>query len=106
MWYLVIRRNVKPHSEWTVSLDEHLRWMEDRHRALDILLSGPSPDYSLGIYLIHSESRKDAERIAGSDPLTAAGLCEFELFEWDIRQAFGIGPFSESAIRAMYPDQA
>jgi hypothetical protein len=24
MWYLIMRRNVKPAEEWTVSLDEHL----------------------------------------------------------------------------------
>jgi uncharacterized protein YciI len=86
--------------QWTTSLDTHLAWMEDQHKNGTILLSGPTPDRSLGIYLIKAESRADGERIAASDPYTAAGHTTFDLIEWDIHQAFGIGAFSAAVIRA------
>jgi uncharacterized protein YciI len=97
MWYLALRRNVQPRGEWTVSLDEHLAWMRRQHEAGAIVISGPSPDRALGIYLIRAASRADAERIAGSDPFTAAGHCTFELIEWEVHQIMGAGSFTAAA---------
>jgi uncharacterized protein YciI len=97
MWYLGLRRNVQPRSEWTVSLDEHLDWMRRQHQAGSIVISGPTPDRSLGIYLIRAGSREEAERIAASDPFTAAGHCAFELIEWEVHQILGAGSFTAAA---------
>jgi uncharacterized protein YciI len=58
MWYLVLRRPVKPREEWTVTLDQHLLWMKQQHEAGKILFSGPTPDRKLGIYVIRAGSRK------------------------------------------------
>jgi uncharacterized protein YciI len=74
--------------------------MKQQHDAGRILLSGPSPDRSLGIYLIKAESREEAEKVAAGDPYTAAGHATFDLIEWEIHQVFGIGPFTGSALRA------
>ena len=41
-----------------------------------------------------------AERIAGSDPYTKAGFCAFELFEWEVHQVLGVGPFTAAELRA------
>lgn len=38
--------------------------------------------------------------LAAGDPYTAAGHTTFELIEWDIHQAFGIGAFSAAGMRA------
>lgn len=100
MFYLALRRPVMARDQWATSLDTHLQWMEVQHRNGKILLSGPTPDRSLGIYLIKAESREDAERTAAGDPYTAAGHTTFELIEWDIHQAFGIGAFSAAGMRA------
>ncbi len=98
MWYLAQRRAVKPREEWTVSLDEHLVWMREQHEAGRIVLSGPTPDRKLGMYLIRARSRDEAERIAASDPYTAAGLCAFNLIEWEIHQIMGAGPFTAAGL--------
>jgi uncharacterized protein YciI len=98
LFYIALRRPAIPREQWTVDLDTHLKWMEEMHRTGKILLSGPSPDRTLGIYLVKAESRAEAEQIAGGDPYTAAGHSTFELIEWNIHQAFGIGPFSSSGL--------
>ncbi len=102
MYFIALRRPVAPREQWTTSLDTHLTWMKQQHEAGTILLSGPSPDRSLGIYLIKAASREEAERIASGDPYTAAGHTTFELIEWEIHQAFGIGPFTAAALRAVH----
>src|SRR5713226_7128919 len=101
MFYLALRRNVQPRSEWTVSLDEHLAWMKRQHDAGAILLSGPSPDRSLGIYLTRAASLAEAEQVARSDPFTAAGHCAAEVIEWEIHQIMGVGGFTAAAQQAL-----
>jgi len=100
MWYITLRRTVKPREEWTVTLDEHLKWMKARHEAGNILFSGPSPDRKLGIYVIRADSREEAERIAASDPFTAGGFTNFELIEWEVHQVLGVGPFTAAGMAA------
>jgi uncharacterized protein YciI len=99
MWYFIQRRGIKPPEEWTVSLDQHLVWMKQQHEAGRILFSGPSPDRKVGMYVIRAESREEAERIAKSDPFTQAGLCTFDLIEWNVRQIMGVGPFTEAELQ-------
>jgi len=98
MYYIALRKPVVPRDQWTVDLDTHLKWMEEQHNSGKILLSGPSPDRRLGIYLIRADDRAEAERIAGGDPYTAAGHCTFELIEWEIHQALGVGPFAAAGL--------
>ena len=100
MWYLAMRRALQPRAEWTTSLDEHLRWMQQQHAAGRILFSGPSADRQLGIYVIRADSRAEAEQVAASDPYTAAGYCTFDLIEWEVHQALGIGPFTAAGLAA------
>lgn len=97
-WYITLRREARPRAEWTVSLDQHLAWMKDRHASGAILFSGPSADHRLGIYVIRAGSRAEAEAIAASDPYTAAGCCAFDLIEWEVHQVLGAGPFSAAEL--------
>src|SRR3989338_8295874 len=99
MWYLIHRRPVKPRDQWTGSLDQHLVWMKQQHEAGRILFSGPTADRKLGIYVIRAGSRAEAEKIAVSDPYTAAGFCAFEIFEWEVHQILGAGPFTAAEPR-------
>jgi uncharacterized protein YciI len=99
MWYLVMRRAVKPREEWTVNLDEHLVWMKQQHDNGRILFSGPTPDRKFGIYVIKAGSRSEAEDIAASDPYTAAGFCAYQLYEWEVHQIMGVGPFTAAELR-------
>lgn len=100
MLYLVLRRPVKPRQEWTVSLDQHLAWMKVQHEAGKILFSGPTTDRKYGIYVIRAASREQAEKIAASDPYTAAGFTAFELLEWEVHQILGVGPFTSAELSA------
>jgi len=99
MWYLILRRPVKPREQWTVSLDEHLVWMKTQHESGRILFSGPTPDRKLGIYVIRAGSRSEAENIASTDPYTAAGFCAFDVIEWEVHQILGAGPFTAGELR-------
>lgn len=101
MWYLVLRRPVKPREEWTVTLDQHLVWMKQQHESGKILFSGPTTDRKYGVYVIRGGDRAEAEKIAASDPYTAAGFSTFELLEWEVHQIMGVGPFSSAAMRAL-----
>jgi uncharacterized protein YciI len=102
MWYIALRNSIQPSDQWTATLDEHLTWMKRQHEAGKILLSGPGKTDAgqVGIYLIRADSRDEAERIAGSDPFTAAGSCNFELIEWNVHQIMGVGPFSQAELGA------
>ncbi len=99
MWYLILRRPVKPRDQWTVSLNQHLAWMKLQHEAGKILFSGPTADRKFGIYVIRADSREEAEQIAAADPYTAAGLCAFELLEWEVHQIMGVGRFTAEQLR-------
>jgi uncharacterized protein YciI len=98
MWYFVRRRGLKPRSEWTVTLDEHLVWMKQQHDSGKIVMSGPTPDRQYGQYLIRAENRDQAESIAASDPYTAAGLTTYEIIEWEVHQIMGVGAFTSAAL--------
>lgn len=100
MWYLVMRRPVKPREDWTVNLEQHLVWMKQQHDNDSILFSGPTPDRKFGIYVIRAGSKAQAEEIASTDPYTAAGFCAYELYEWDVHQIMGVGPFTAAELRA------
>jgi uncharacterized protein YciI len=100
MWYLVMRRPVKPREEWTVNLDQHLVWMKQQHDSGRILFSGPTPDRKFGIYVIKAGSKAQAEEIANTEPYTAAGFCAYELYEWEVHQIMGVGPFTAAELRA------
>jgi uncharacterized protein YciI len=102
MWYLILRKPIKPREQWTVTLDQHLVWMKSQHDSGTIILSGPTRDRKLGIYVIRTASREAAERIASTDPYTAAGLCSFEVLEWEVHQVLGIGPFTADAMPARH----
>ena len=98
MWYFVRRRGLKPRSEWTVSLDEHLAWMKRQHESGNIVMSGPTPDRQFGQYLVRAASRQEAEAIAAADPFTAGGFTTYEIIEWEVHQIMGIGPFTSEGL--------
>jgi uncharacterized protein len=103
MHYLAFRRNVLPRDQWTVTLAEHLVWMKEQHRLGHILLSGPTPDRSTGMYLIRAGSLDEAKEIAAGDPYTVAGHTNFEIMEWDVHQAFGFGNFDAANLISNRP---
>lgn len=98
MWFFCKRANLRPPGQRSSTLDLHLAWMKEQHLAGRIMMSGPSPDLRFGMYLIIAGSREEADRIAASDPYTAAGDSSYELTEWNVRQIMGIGPFTAAEL--------
>ena len=100
MWFLCLRKAVRPRESWSATVDEHLAWMKTQHDRGAIYLSGPATtaEGRVGMYLIRANGRADAERVAAADPFTAAGDCTFELIEWEIHQMLGIGPFTSAGL--------
>ena len=100
MWYLVMRHPVKPREEGTVSLDQQLAWVKQQHEAGNILFSGPTSDRKFAIYVIRAANKVEAEKIAASDVFTSAGLCTFDIYEWEVHQIMGAGPFTVKEMQA------
>ena len=98
MWFLCQRVANVPRSQWTATLDQHLAWMKRMHDEGHILLSGPTADRTIGMYLIRAASRTEAETIAAGDPYTAAGHTRFDLIEWEIHQIMGAGSFTAAGM--------
>ncbi len=95
MYFLCLRHGLKPRDEWTVPLQAHLDWMREMHLAGKVLMSGPSRERKLGIYVIRADTKPEAEAIAETDPFTAGGECGFEVFDWEIHQIAGIGHWTD-----------
>jgi len=102
MWYICLRsrRQNAVATGHGVTLDEHLAWMRAQHEAGIVLFSGPSPKRKLGIYIVRARSEEEARAVVHTDPYVANGECEFDLLEWDVRQALGAGPFTTQDIEA------
>ncbi len=98
VFFFCKRTHLKPPGQRTATLDQHLVWMKAQHEAGTIILSGPSPDLELGMYLIRAGSPEEANRIAASDPYTVAGDSSYELQQWNIRQITGVGPFTAAGL--------
>ncbi|HEY7904871.1 MAG TPA: YciI family protein [Casimicrobiaceae bacterium] len=98
MWFFCKRMHLKEPGKRVATLDEHLVWMKQQHDAGAIIMSGPSPDLKLGMYLIRASSRDEAERVAASDPYTVKGDTTYELTQWNVRQIAGIGPFTAAGL--------
>ena len=74
--------------------------MKAQHEAGKILFSGPTTDRKYGVYVIRASTKDEAEKIAATDPYTAAGFCAFDLLEWKVHQIMGAGPFTAAEMRA------
>jgi len=105
MWYLCLRQALRPRDTWKATVDEHLAWMKAQHESGTIYLSGPgrTAEGQVGIYLIRTNSRAEAESVAAADPFTATGDCTFELIEWEIHQIMGAGAFTAAGLSATAP---
>lgn len=98
MWFFCKRTHLKEPGQRKATLDTHLVWMKQQHEAGRIILSGPSPDLKTGMYLIRTDSREEAERVAASDPYTQEGDSTYELTQWNIRQIMSVGPFTAAGL--------
>jgi uncharacterized protein YciI len=102
-WFLVIRPFTVPYDEYWPTIDEHLTWMKDRHDSGQIIFSGPDSEWKQGMYLVRAGSLEEATQLADSDPFYVKGQARYEIIEWEIHQAFGLGPFFGQGIEDQAP---
>jgi uncharacterized protein YciI len=93
-WYLAIRRMREPPASWAGRLDAHFAWLQAMHDQGTIIMSGPSADHSLGIYVMRARDTPEATRLASADPLLGSPGATLEVTEWQLHQVLGIGAFS------------
>ncbi|BBZ27555.1 hypothetical protein MMAD_18500 [Mycolicibacterium madagascariense] len=91
-FYLVLRHDTASNKN-PESVGEHLAWMRAQHERGTVLISGPSADGALGIYVIRAASFQRATDIAGTDPLSLAEGVRVEVIDWNVHQILGIGSF-------------
>ncbi|MFG2044602.1 YciI family protein [Dactylosporangium sp. NPDC048998] len=101
IWYLVMRRRSEPLFPGPDVLDRHLAWMRTQHEHGTVLISGPTPDNSTGIYVVRAASREEAATVANSDPMCADGKATIEIIEWDVHQVLGVGGFDLASLSAI-----
>jgi uncharacterized protein YciI len=93
-WYLTIRRMQQPPASWADTLNAHLSWLHTMHNQGTIIMSGPSADLSLGIFVMRAQNAAEATRLASGDPLLRSPGATLEVTEWRLDQILGIGQFS------------
>ncbi|MBV9352164.1 MAG: hypothetical protein JOZ23_11615 [Mycobacterium sp.] len=80
MWYLSLRRGVG-HQKKTINSnrDEHLSWLRERERTAKLLMSGPSPDCSVGIIVFgHRSTAYELDELNRPKPFIARGYLKYE----------------------------
>ena len=81
MWYLVLSRvNTLPDEVRKMS-QEHLGWMERQHQSGKVLFSGPTPDRSIGIYVVKAGSYDEARALVDTDPFHVAAVDAFRILK-------------------------
>ena len=99
MWHLVLSRAGTSPDEARKMSPEHLDWMEGQHAQGKVLFSGPTPDRSIGIYVVEADFFDEARAIVATDSFHVAGLRSPEIIEWEIRQFLGAGTFASRVSR-------
>ena len=89
-WFLTLHRWAVDPGQALARLDEHRAWVLQQHRAGNILISGPTPDRSLGIMLFRAASQADIDAILGTEPWIAAGERTVDVIPWDVHELLGM----------------
>lgn len=84
--YLVLSREADATVDRTPFHQAHLDWLNEGHDAGRILLSGPSRDRALGIYVVRGATEDDAAGYVRSDPYHSEGIRSFELVDWEMQR--------------------
>ena len=98
MWYLILSTRKASIEDVKARTADHFEWMQAQHAAGTVAISGPTPDRSMGIYVVRADSAETAHKITASDPFHTHNLREYQLIPWEVHQILGIGPFSVDGI--------
>jgi uncharacterized protein YciI len=90
-WYLAIRRMTEPTAAWRDLLPAHFAWLKPMHDEGTIIMSGPSKDGSLGIYVMRATDASAATRAVQADPLLQSPGATVEVIDWQLHQIMASG---------------
>lgn len=66
--------------------DQHWNYLYDLRDQGRMGLTGPYNNVQGGAYIFQANSLEEAEAHAKTDPLVAAGIAQFVIFEWQAQQ--------------------
>jgi uncharacterized protein YciI len=84
--FLVISREVDGTVDRVPFHGPHLDWLNQGHDSGHILLSGPSHDRALGIYVVRGTNEENVRQFVNSDPYHREGIRTFDLIEWEMQR--------------------
>ncbi|OGA15291.1 MAG: hypothetical protein A3G25_17980 [Betaproteobacteria bacterium RIFCSPLOWO2_12_FULL_63_13] len=123
--FLTLHRYHKPRAEAQAVLDEHLAWNYRQQQAGRILFSGPvwdrrstlgpggqTPEQQrlaaalpeqdrafVGVMVVRADSLAEAEALMREEPFVRHGYRTVEVYEWELHQALGAGPFTREGLQ-------
>ncbi len=92
MWYVVLGKNTVPRAELNGTEGENLAWMKQHHEAGNVLFSGPTTE-GPGIWVVRASSKDEAAKLVDSHPWVKSKKRSYEMYEWRVQQALGVGRF-------------
>lgn len=99
MWYVVMSKNIVPRETLQGTEPENLAWMKEQHDAGKVLFSGPTTE-GVGIWILHVGSKEEAAKLVDTHPWVSRKWREYEIYEWRVTQALGVGHFTLEGVRA------
>ena len=97
MWYLVMSRQVTSDEQRMQTHPAHIEWLLEQHRAGRVLVSGPTADRGMGMYILVGCDRSEAHALAAQDPYHASGDRRMEIFEWEPQRALRLDASERAA---------
>lgn len=117
MLFIAMQRYIKPRAAaLRACVTEHLAWNFKLQQEGRILFSGPirDPEFILtdvrqaptdpddreiiALMILRADSLEEAQELMATDPFVRHGHRVCDVFEWELRQAFGIGPFTPESL--------
>jgi uncharacterized protein YciI len=89
MWFLTLHHWIDDSLPARDALRAHRAWVLKQHRAGTILVSGPTPEGSLGIMLVRAKTAAEVEALFSAEPLVARGRRRVEIIPWEVHEFLG-----------------
>lgn len=100
MFFLVMYRWTGEREDAFPVMPAHRVWTFEQQNCGRMLVTGTTPDYSIGIQLFNAESLEKVEELCESEPLVVAGHRTFEVIPWKVHALLGFALPREAPPRA------
>lgn len=97
-WFLTLHRWAVERSQAMPLLAEHRAWMLKKHWAGKVVISGPTPDRSLGIIVVRAPDQQAVTDLFADEPWVARGMRTVEIIPWDVHELLGVDLLTKGAV--------